>query len=230
MFHSKSNFIQINVTTGCMQFIKLPFLTTYSSLTSHAYYMKYYSERSSARSAAWNNFIILLHAKHAHSLLTVPGLSQLRNSRLHKSLSEYMLGIRQWCHGAFCISRQHRLHRRWPLKQSLPSVNHEQFPMQMAPSEKTTKWLQILAQEDFPPKLLWCENADFKFSVNNEGEDVNKKPRNRRNIAYHSEGNADNKRQRNRRLESEALWSFYTVENTDFLVCWFPRRYIDQSL
>ena len=75
--------------------------------------------------------------------------------------------------------------------------------MQMAPSETTTKWLQILAQEDFPPKLLWCENADFKFSVNNEGEDVNKKPRNRRNIAY--EGNADNKRQRNRRLESEAL-------------------------
>ena len=26
------------------------------------------------------------------------------------------------------------------------------------------------------------ENADFKFSVNNEGEDVNKKPRSRRNI------------------------------------------------
>ena len=77
--------------------------------------------------------------------------------------------------------------------------------MQMAPSETTTKWLQILAQEDFPSKLLWCENADFKFSVNSEGEDVNKKPRNRRNITYHSEGNADNKRQRNRRLESEAL-------------------------
>ena len=49
------------------------------------------------------------------------------------------------------------------------------------------------------------ENADFKFSVNNEGEEVNKKPRSRRNIAEHSEGNADNKRQRNRRLESEAL-------------------------
>ena len=40
------------------------------------------------------------------------------------------------------------------------------------------------------------ENADFKFNVNNEGEDtVNKKPRSKRNIAYHSEGNADNKRQ-----------------------------------
>ena len=35
------------------------------------------------------------------------------------------------------------------------------------------------------------ENADFKFSVNNEGEDVNKKPRSRRNNAQHSEGNAD---------------------------------------
>ena len=71
--------------------------------------------------------------------------------------------------------------------------------MQM--THKHNKWLQVLAQEDFPPKLLWSENADFKFSVNNEGEDVNKKPRSRRN----SEGNTDNKRQRNRRLESEAL-------------------------
>ena len=99
--------------------------------------------------------------------------------------------------------------------------------MQM--THKQNKWLQILAQEDFPPKLLWSENSDFKFRVNNEGEDVNKKPRSRRNIAKHSEGNADNNRQRNRRLESEALWSFYTVKNPDFLVCRFPRRYIDQS-
>ena len=41
--------------------------------------------------------------------------------------------------------------------------------MQM--THKHNKWLQILAQEDFPPKLLWSENVDFKFSVNNEGED-----------------------------------------------------------
>ena len=46
--------------------------------------------------------------------------------------------------------------------------------------------MQNLAQEDFPPKLLWNENVDFKFSVNNEGEDVNKKPRSRENIAQHS--------------------------------------------
>ena len=42
-------------------------------------------------------------------------------------------------------------------------------------THKHNKWLQILAREDFPPKLLWSENADFKFSMNNEGEDVNKK-------------------------------------------------------
>ena len=41
--------------------------------------------------------------------------------------------------------------------------------MQM--THKHNKCLQILAQEDFPPKLLWSENVDFKFSVNNEGED-----------------------------------------------------------
>ena len=33
----------------------------------------------------------------------------------------------------------------------------------------------------FPPKLLWSENADFKFTVNNEGEAVNKKSRSREN-------------------------------------------------
>ena len=53
----------------------------------------------------------------------------------------------------------------------------------MPMTHKHNKWLQILAQEDFPPKLLWSENADFKFSANNEGEDVNKKPPSRRKIA-----------------------------------------------
>ena len=50
-------------------------------------------------------------------------------------------------------------------------------------THKHNKWLQILAQEDFPLKLLWSENTNFKLSVNNEGEDVNKKPQSRRNIA-----------------------------------------------
>ena len=48
---------------------------------------------------------------------------------------------------------------------------------------KHNKWLQFLAEGGFPPKLLWSENADLKFSVNNEREDVNKKPRSRDNIA-----------------------------------------------
>ena len=77
--------------------------------------------------------------------------------------------------GAFCYVYSSSVN------QSLPSVNHEQFPMQMI--HKHNKWLQVLAHEDFTPKLLWRENADFKFSVNNEGEDVNKKPRSRENIA-----------------------------------------------
>ena len=97
-------------------------------------------------------------------------------------------------------------------------------------NETQAQQVQNLAQEDFPPKLLWNENADFKFRVNSEGEVVNKKPQRRENIAQHSEGNATCKRQRNMRLESEALWSFYTVENPEFLVCRFPRRYIDQRL
>ena len=44
---------------------------------------------------------------------------------------------------------------------------------------KHNKWLQILAGEDSPPKPLWSENTEFKFSVKNEGEDVNKKPQSR---------------------------------------------------
>ena len=39
------------------------------------------------------------------------------------------------------------------MKQSLPSVNHEQFPMQM--TYKHNKWIEILAEGDFPPNLLW---------------------------------------------------------------------------
>ena len=67
------------------------------------------------------------------------------------------------------------------VKQCLPWVNPEQFPMQM--TQKHNMWLQILAEEDFPRKLLWSENADLKFSVNHEGEDVNKNPRSRENVA-----------------------------------------------
>ena len=43
-------------------------------------------------------------------------------------------------------------HRLW--KQCLPSVNHEQFPIQMTQNCKHSKCLQILAEKDFPLKLL----------------------------------------------------------------------------
>ena len=82
----------------------------------------------------------------------------------HKSLYEYMLGVRQWRHvalrhGAFCVSRQHRLCRWWPahfhvlfmkglcvyssMKQCLQSVNHEQFRIQMTQNNKHNKWLEF---------------------------------------------------------------------------------------
>ena len=41
------------------------------------------------------------------------------------------------------------------VKQCLQSVNHEQFPIQMTPNCKHSKCQQILAEEDFPLKLLW---------------------------------------------------------------------------
>ena len=41
------------------------------------------------------------------------------------------------------------------VKQCLPSVNHEQFPILMTQNCKHSKCLQILAEEDFPLKLLW---------------------------------------------------------------------------
>ena len=84
-----------------------------------------------------------------------------------------MLGVRQWLHialrhGAFWVSRQHRLCRWWPahchvlfmkgwcvyssMKQCLQSVNHKQFHIQITQDNKHNKWLEIL---DFQPKHLW---------------------------------------------------------------------------
>ena len=34
-------------------------------------------------------------------------------------------------------------------------VNHEQFPMQVTQNSKHNKWLEILAGENLPPKVLW---------------------------------------------------------------------------
>ena len=79
------------------------------------------------------------------------GLCPTRALRAQELRYEFMLGVRQWRHvalrhGAFCVSRQHRLRRWWPahfmcyswkahvyssMKQCLQLVNHEQFPIQM---------------------------------------------------------------------------------------------------
>ena len=62
---------------------------------------------------------------------------------------------------------------------NLLAVSHKQFRMQMTHKSKhnnagLTKWLGILAGEDFPPKLLWSENTDLKFSASN-GEETGDK-------------------------------------------------------
>ena len=89
---------------------------------------------------------------------------------------------------------------------NLRSVNHEQFPMQMTHITKHNKWLQILAGEDSPPKPLWSENAEFKFSVNNEGE-LKMSTRNRRaeeqrkhRLAQRRQRRQETEEQRNRTL------------------------------
>ena len=84
-----------------------------------------------------------------------------------------MLGVRQWRHGAFCVSRQHRLCRRWP-RRIFSCIIHERLLYLFIVCEtmftigewrtishandtelQAQQWLQILAEEDCPLKLLW---------------------------------------------------------------------------
>ena len=48
------------------------------------------------------------------------------------------------------------------VKQCLQSVNNEQFAMQMTHNYKHSKCLKILAEEDFPLKLLWRTSIESK--------------------------------------------------------------------
>ena len=73
------------------------------------------------------------------------------------------------------------------VKQCLPSVNHEQFPIQMTQNCKHSKCLQILAEEDFPLKLLW--RTPIKI---HRRADWRSQSRSSDNITYHSEGNLVN--------------------------------------
>ena len=121
-----------------------------------------------------SEFIISSGAKHACVTWTARGLSRMQNSMRHKSLYEYILGVRQWLHvalrhRAFFVSRQHRLCIWWlahfhvlfmkgscvvysSIKQCLQSVNHEQFSIHMTQNSKHNKWLEIF---NFQPKHLW---------------------------------------------------------------------------
>ena len=57
--------------------------------------------------------------------------------------------------GALLCFIHERLMCLLSVKQCLRSVNHKQFPMQMTQNRKHNKWLQILTEGGFPPKLLW---------------------------------------------------------------------------
>ena len=143
-----------------------------------------------------------------------------------------MLGSRQWRHGAFCVSRQHRLrrpmttahfdvfiHRLWIKVYHRWITNN--FPCKWHTSTTSDS-------KSSPRKIFHRNSSEARTPTSNSAWTTKEKtstrnvPWSRRNIAWHSEGNADNKRQRNRRLESEALWSF-TVENPS------PPIYLDQS-
>ena len=83
-----------------------------------------------------------------------------------------MLGVRQWRHGAFCVSRQHRLCRLWPrrifmyyswkavvfIHRLWNYVYHRRitnnFPCKWHRTASTAV-AAILAEEDSPLKLLW---------------------------------------------------------------------------
>ena len=64
-------------------------------------------------------------------------------------------------------------------------------------THKHNKWLQILAEEDFSPKLLWRENADLKFSAREQ-----RRRRRQQETAEQKEHRLEQRRQR-RQLEAE---------------------------
>ena len=144
--------------------------------------------------------------KRACITWTSSGPSQMQNSMHHKSLYEYMLGVRQWRHvtlrhGAFCVSRQHRLCRWWPAhfmyyswkahviihlwNISLQSVNHEQFPFRWHRTTSTTSgWKSsIFNRDSFGERRL--------KSITSGEDDDNKKPH-----AKHKEYHLAQRRQR----------------------------------
>ena len=87
--------------------------------------------------------------------------------------------------------------------QCLRSANHKQQ------NSKHNNWLEILAGEDFPPKLLW---RTPKFITSREDDD-NKKPRGSEKIAWHSEGNVVNTATTNMYRSSERILQLHCKWN-----------------
>ena len=82
-------------------------------------------------------------------------------------------------------------------------------------THKHNKWLQIPAEEDFPPKLFWSENADLKFSVNNEGrrrqQETAEQRLERRLAQRRPRRQQETEEQRNRRLEYQRHYDRFTL-------------------
>ena len=106
-----------------------------------------------------------LKSRCARSACTVRGLSQLQPFATPSFyLSFFMLGVRQrrhvaLRHEAFFVSRQNRLCRRVFFNRLWNNVydrwKTSNFPCKLTQKSKHNKWLEILAGEDFPLKLLW---------------------------------------------------------------------------
>ena len=146
-----------------------------------------------------SDFII---SSRARSLLTARGLSQLQNSMPHKSMNICLVSANDvmWRfvmdhfafpgnidfaaddQGAFSRIIFERLLCLFIVCETMFTIG-ESRTISHANDTQTQQMAPILVQEDFPLELLWSKNADFIFSVNNKGEDVNKKPRSTENIA-----------------------------------------------
>ena len=168
--------IKIISQTECFFFQHCSVLIPYSSLEEFFSWSEFIISSREARLAS----VVLASCKIGHApyfLLLIYLLSS--------SLTSYT-----WCHGAFRVSRQHGavscfIHEELILRifTTLLAVNHEQFLVEMTHKSKPddnagfSKWLEILAGEDFPPKLAlgWESRLEIHNGSNGEKDD-NKKP------------------------------------------------------
>ena len=167
----------------------------------------------------------------------------------HKSLYEYMLGVRQRRHRAFCVSRQHRLCRWWPRRICMYSSWKAAVFIHRLWKNVYYRWIT----NNFPCKWHTSTTSGSKSSARkifyrdfyeartptlNSAWTTKEKTstRNRRAERTSLSTAKATPTTRDRGTEeqeigiSETLWSFYTVENPNLLVCRFPRRYIDPGL